>query len=116
MKKGPLVILALLSFAISFAGNGNIKTGSADAAKKIQGKVFDKTTGETLTGVAIKLQGSDRIAFTDFEGNFSFSDVTEGTYNLNVVYVSYQTVTLKEIHADNSEVKLKIELQAISHK
>lgn len=115
MKKLSLVVLIVFSFAMTFANNGNVETGSSNATKQIHGKVIDKTTGEALAGVAIKLQGTNGITFTDFEGNFSINGITAGTYDLNVMFVSYQTVTLKEINANNSEVVLKIELEAISH-
>lgn len=114
MKKLSLVILIVFSFAMSFANNGNVESRSSVADKQIQGKVIDKITGEALAGVAIKLQGSNSVTFTDFDGNFSIDGIASGTYDLNVMFVSYQTVTLKHINTDNSEVKLKIELEAIS--
>ena len=114
MKKLSLIILIVFGFAISYAKNGSVESGSSVTNKQIQGKVVDKTTGEALAGVAIKLQGSNSVAFTDFDGNFSINGISSGTYDLSVMFVSYQTVTLKEINTDNSEVKLKIELEAIS--
>ena len=114
MKKLSLAILIVFSFAMSFANNGNVETRNSSATKAIQGKVIDKITGEALAGVAIKLQGTNSIAFTDFEGNFSINGITSGTYDLAVMFVSYQTVTLKEVSTDKTGVKLKIELEAIS--
>lgn len=58
----------------------------------IAGKIVDKTTGETLIGVAVQAlnaEGVARGANSDFDGNYSF-EVDPGTYTINVTYTSYQ--------------------------
>ena len=43
---------------------------------KISGKIIDATTGETLPGATVLIEGTFKGASADFDGNFSLSNVT----------------------------------------
>jgi len=56
----------------------------------ISGTVKDASTGETLIGVNILLQGTTRGTITDIDGNFSIK-VPEKNAVLSIAYVGYKT-------------------------
>lgn len=78
-------ILFALTSVLGFAQNG-----------KISGKVFDDATGETLVGVTVVIKGTINGTITDFDGNFTF-DVAPGSYQVQVSYISYQTLLLENV-------------------
>ena len=67
----------------------------------IAGKVIDKTTGESLIGVAVRAvnaAGEARGASSDFDGNYTF-EVTPDKYTITVNYPSYQKLTFTDYDA-----------------
>ena len=82
IKLKLIFILILCSVSIIFAQNkpsGNIK-----------GSVLDKSTKQPLIGVNVIIEGTNRGAATDIEGNFIIKNIPVGTYNLQFSYVGYQ--------------------------
>lgn len=71
------LVLCVLSISL-FAQKGTIR-----------GKVYDKTTGESLIGAAIVLDGTDYFAGTDLDGAYEIM-VEPGTYTIKATYISYQ--------------------------
>ncbi|MDZ7691218.1 MAG: TonB-dependent receptor [Balneolaceae bacterium] len=99
--KYVLIILISIVFTIpSLAQTG-----------EIEGKVIDSSTGESIIGANILVMGTDQGTATDMEGEFEL-DVTPGTYDLRVSYISYaqQTVTGITVNSEE-EVELTIRLQ-----
>jgi len=65
----------------------------------IAGKVIDKTSGETLIGAAIYIDGLNDNSvgtITDYDGNYTF-DVEPGTYDIAITYVSYTKQVVKAV-------------------
>lgn len=58
---------------------------------KIIGKVIDKTTGETLIGLTVGIDGTTKGAATDIEGRFQIANIAPGKYNISFRYLGYQT-------------------------
>ncbi len=74
---------------------------------QLQGKVTDGSTGEpvmfgtvALYKDGVLLTGTD----TDFDGNFFFSDVDPGTYDLEVTYVGLQAQRINGVVAKAGKV------------
>ena len=98
MKK--LVAIIITSFLIaglslnSFAGEDDEKNNSSKSnavmTTSLKGQVVDHTTGESLTGVKVEIKGSDKEAYTDFEGNFAVSGMKPGKYEIIASYISYK--------------------------
>ncbi len=67
----------------------------------IRGKIVDATTGEGLIGANVFLTGTTTGTITDFDGNFSLSDVAPGSVSVTASYVSYETQIFEsvEVHA-----------------
>lgn len=58
----------------------------------VYGKVTDEL-GSPIAGASVYLDGTQKGAQTDFEGNFSITEVSPDSYNLIVSYIGYETQT-----------------------
>ena len=79
----------------------------------LSGQVIDKESGEALTGVAIVMENSDKVVYSDFEGYFSFVNVTPGEYKLKAMYVSYEDEE-KMIKSNAGSKSLNVKFEMIS--
>jgi len=71
----------------------------------IRGSVYDDATGEPLLGVTVQVKGQSIGGSTDFDGKFNIS-LAPGTYELQVSYISYQTISINEVVVKDGEVTL----------
>ncbi len=114
MKKLVSIILIVFSVTMVFAAEPETKAPLTAKTSQIEGKVVDLLTGEALAGVAFTVKGSDIKAYSDLDGNFIIKSVEPGTYDIEIDYISYKDVTLKEVSATSSEIKLKVSLESAS--
>lgn len=114
MKK--LVFVLLMAFSISWVSAEDPKKDIALKAQtyQIEGTVTDYQTGEALVGVALKLKGTDKKIYTDLNGNFEINELPSGTYDIEIDYVSYKDVTLKNVSTLSSEMNIKVELESLA--
>ena len=108
MKLGKVIIIwcSVLFYSLVFAGN----TG------KIAGIVLDAQTGEPLVGANVIVKGTRLGASTDLDGTYYILQVPPGKYELEVTYVGYKKVTIKNVnvHADlTTQVKVKMEQETM---
>ncbi|MFD2563349.1 TonB-dependent receptor [Aquimarina rubra] len=59
---------------------------------ELSGNVTDQT-GQPVLGASIFLEGTEKGAQTDFDGNYRIENITPGSYNLVVSYVGFETQT-----------------------
>ncbi len=71
----------------------------------IRGTVFDSESGESLIAVTIAVQGTGMGTVSDLDGSFDLP-IAAGTYNLEVSYISYQTITITDVEVKAGEVTL----------
>lgn len=90
--KGTFTALGLFFLTTVYAQNGTIR-----------GKVIDNATGEELIGVSVLVKGTTTGSVTDFEGVFQIS-VSPGTYELQVSYVSFETMTISDVLVESNKV------------
>ena len=57
----------------------------------IQGKVIDEMNGQTVPGAKIFLDSTVKITVSDFDGKFSFENLTNGEHTITVKYPTYVT-------------------------
>jgi hypothetical protein len=117
MKTIAAIILGLvLTSSIVFASNkGNEKENdkavetSTIAPLALSGKVVDLTTGEALAGVTLKIDGTEHVAYSDFDGNFCFNNVITGSVNIIANFISYEktSVNISSSNIGNIQLKLK---------
>jgi iron complex outermembrane receptor protein len=80
----------------------------AVAQGTLTGTVTDNSTGERLIGASILLQlensGASRGTNSGLDGQFSFTNLTAGTYNARLSYVGYVDVNITEISVSDGNV------------
>ena len=92
-----LAVLLVLSSAI-IAKNKTI-TGT------VRGTVIDDATGEGLFGVTAVIKGTTTGTATDFDGNFELN-LIPGKYELQIAFVSYETLTISDVEVEKGKVVL----------
>lgn len=115
MKKLSKLIIGLLlvSSVSAFATEDkkeSVETATAAEAatfsmNTITGRVIDNTSGEALAGVTVTIEGTDMVAFTDFDGNFKFTDVNLRSAKISASFISYEKSQLS-IFPNTNEVVL----------
>ena len=101
MKKRILIILL------------NVLSLNVFAQNIVSGSVKDDVTKETLPGVKVTLEGTNKVTMTDFDGNFKFTNVSEGTYKLSAKYATYLVKTIENVQVKNG-VPNQIDITLIS--
>jgi TonB-dependent receptor len=87
--------LLLVSSSIMYAETGTIR-----------GTLTDKSTGEALIGANVILKGTTIGSTTDLDGLYSIENIEEGTYTLEVSYLSYRTQFIEQVIVKVNEVTL----------
>lgn len=72
---------------------------------KIEGKVLDLNTGEALAGVAISINESEQVVYTDIDGNYSIENLAPGTYELVASFISYKNSLIEDVELDADKYK-----------
>ncbi|MGB6269921.1 MAG: TonB-dependent receptor [Olleya sp.] len=80
--KTKWIFIALMLFSVSYIV----------AQSTISGSVKDGN-GVPLLGVNVILEGTSQGAQSDFDGNYSISNVDDGTYQLKASYIGFATTT-----------------------
>ncbi|HPN37572.1 MAG TPA: TonB-dependent receptor, partial [Melioribacteraceae bacterium] len=100
MKIIILLFILFLSVNISFAQTGIIT-----------GKVVDKSTGEPLPGVNIKILGTDFGAATNIQGEFVVEKIKVGAYSIQASFIGYNTEIKTDVVVNSAKpIQLKFEL------
>jgi len=105
MKKITLLFSLMVLFANFIIAENNKdskETTTSTQSASIKGKIIDKSTGEPLTGALVKIENTNLEVYTDFDGNFSFQNITPGVFNLKVSLVSYKENLLKDINLSSN--------------
>ena len=112
MKSLLLTCLLVVSFVLSFAAEKESKSEAKVEASQItlKGSVVDQTTHEALVGVKVVLDGTDEVAYTDFDGNYTLKNVAPGKHNLTASYISYQNSSAKNVQVSlkNNQVDFSL--------
>ncbi len=72
-------------------------TSTALGQGKIAGRVLDQSSGESLIGVNVFLEGTTQGTVTDADGNYVVVNVRPGAYTLVFSYVGYRTQRVEGI-------------------
>ncbi len=82
---------------LGLAGSGFAQKGN------IRGVVIEDESGEPLIGVTLLVKGTSIGAISDFDGKFDIS-IDEGNYDLQVSFVSFETVVISGIEVEAGKV------------
>ena len=74
-------VLATAFAAAAFAAN----------SVRVSGSVYDKASGEPLSGVVLKIDDGAMWAVSDLDGHYVFNDLSYGTFALQVECLGYVT-------------------------
>lgn len=100
------MLISSLAFADGNTTNPPVTTSC------VIGSVVDNTSGETLAGVTVTIEGTDQKVYTDLDGNFTIKDLKPGTYNLIVSMISYKNSLVENVKLlpdKNEEMKIKLD-------
>lgn len=81
-----LILVLTISSIVVFAQKGSVT-----------GNVKDGKTGETLIGASVYVNGTTLGTVTDFDGNYTLSNIPTGTVNLKCSFISYETSSKENI-------------------
>lgn len=97
MKAHKLLKTALLVFLSIIVSSTSFSQGTG----KIIGQVTDKASGEPIIGAAVKIFGTTKGMSTNVDGRYSLSDLSAGTYILEVYYLGYSTKKITEVQVNS---------------
>lgn len=107
-----LILISFIGIEVNAKGNSKPNDKLPVAQSVLSGKIIDKQSGEELTGVTVRLNGTDQLCYTDFEGNFQFKNLVAGEYKIDVELISYTTIKNCKIEVGSNEVnELNINLE-----
>ena len=69
----------------------------------ISGQVTDAKSKETIPGAKILVEGQQKGAFSDLDGNYLIKDLTPGTYSLSFKYDTYKVQVVNDIVVNDGE-------------
>lgn len=98
----------LLFFALFFLG------GIASAQTSLAGKVTEEDTGEPAFNANITLHKNGNYiggTISDFDGNYSFSNIDPGTYDVEVSYIGFSPQRIADIQVlAGKAIKLDVKM------
>jgi hypothetical protein len=117
MKKILLIAAIMLSGVILYAKDGETPTNESKRSICIvKGQIKVKINGGLLTGVNVRIVEEDIVAYTDFDGEFTFGNLAPGTYTIETSLVSYECEEIQVTASASSNKAVNIELITISEK
>ncbi|MCF8331982.1 MAG: carboxypeptidase-like regulatory domain-containing protein [Bacteroidales bacterium] len=96
-------LLILISSALLAGNDGETKETKKQA--NITGTVLDKTSGENLAGVEIRVENTEIVCYSDLEGDFTINNLKPGSYNIILSYISYNKSFVENINVNVGENK-----------
>ena len=101
MIQGKFILIIIFSLVFSSIRS---QTGS------IKGHIYNRKQKEGLAFANVWLEGTDKSAITDLDGDFKIDSIIEGTYNVHISYVGIADTTLSTIKITSGNVvSLKLE-------
>lgn len=85
------VFLRLAALALVVALRALAQT-SADSTGTIQGRVYNPAAREYIRDAEVRLEGTQRVTFTENDGSFRFDGVPAGSVTLAISYSGYNAV------------------------
>jgi len=107
MKIFKSITLVLVIYTLSISLYGQTSQSGI-----LKGKIFDKTTKQTLPGATILIKGTQIGASADTSGAFILKDLQEGVYSAVVSYVGYQEKMINDLLVKRNKTSyLEIEIE-----
>ena len=101
IKRFTILLILLNSFLVYSQSTGNLS-----------GIVKDASNGDALPGVNVILKGTYYGAATDINGKFKISNISVGSYNIDISLIGYKTVQYTGIQIEtNKTIELDVKLE-----
>jgi len=94
MRSFVLTLLAILVFGVA----------DIFAQTTLKGNVKDADTGSPLSGVVVRVAGSNLVATTDANGDYMFEGLSSGKYVFEYILPGYQAFGLEYEVVENSKL------------
>jgi len=94
------IIVLMLIFSFVYAKADNLAESMEMAGASVSGYVRDESTGETIIGASVYLEGTRWGSITNKAGYFTITNVPDGKYKLIISSVGYERKT-DEINIQN---------------
>src|SRR4051794_26287736 len=93
MKTMPLSGHWLKFVALACCWLASILSVQAQSAATgtVQGRVFNPSSQQYVRIAEVRLEGTDRVTYTENDGSFQFGGVPAGTANVSVSFTGYNT-------------------------
>ena len=102
LTKSVFSLIFILSATFVFAQNGTIK-----------GKISDANNKEPLIGAAALIKGTSIGSASDFDGNYSITNLKPGKYTITSSYISYKPIAKENIIVEaGKETIVDLELES----
>jgi len=102
MKKRSFTILILMVMFF---------TSTLSANSKINGKVYDKLSGELLPGANVFLKNTSIGAATNFDGLYRIENIAPGEYTMIVTYIGYDSQTFEITIENDKSLEMNVGLE-----
>ncbi|MGE5348401.1 MAG: carboxypeptidase-like regulatory domain-containing protein, partial [Actinomycetota bacterium] len=100
MKNQSINLLLFIVFLLPLSSFAQTSGGT------ITGIVRDQSTGETMPGVNVVIEGTLRGASTGPDGEFTITGVAPGTYTLNLTFISYKPLKVEGVEVKAGSVSV----------
>jgi hypothetical protein len=110
MKKA-LVLILLSSSLLSFA-NGGENENESSSVQSFEIIVIDSQTEEPIPAAQIKIAHKDVEAYTDFDGLAEIKNLSVGSYDIEISFISYEKLNLKGFYLDQQSRQLVVKLKS----
>jgi outer membrane receptor protein involved in Fe transport len=95
-----LMVMALICLVAVFLSASTIYASSVG---RIKGTVTDLKTGEPLSGVSVRVEGTTMGAKTSLNGDFVIISVPPGTYSLVFSAVGFESIKLTDVDVSTDQ-------------
>jgi hypothetical protein len=103
------IMLVVLFICFSYLSFSQTQTGS------ITGLVKEKNTGETVPVANVVIEGTNTGTSTDFDGKFELKGLNEGSYNVQISFISYKTKIVENVivkAGKSTEIVVELETES----
>jgi hypothetical protein len=110
MKKTLLFFLMAVSF-LATAEETKKTDSKSEATIPLKILVIDAETGEPIPAVKVSIEKTKEESYTDFDGVAYIEDLTQGAYDIQISFISYEKVEFEEYLLNPSNNNLLVRLK-----
>lgn len=98
MKHCKFIILAFITLSLVQPGYGQSKA-------ILTGTILEESTGSSLTGASISIEGTTNGTIADLNGKYTLTNIPAGKHNIIFSFISYKTLAM-EMEFTEGETKV----------